>query len=68
MGRWTAIGPSLAGCHEIAIEVAAEFNRLGGEDIQVWDTAYIIDSKTDEATEYAKNALSLELVERQDED
>lgn len=59
MSKHTAFGPSLAGCHEIAVEIAEEFKRRGGEDIAVWDTEYVIESKTQDAVDYAVEALGL---------
>ncbi len=61
--RYTAIGESRAGCHEIPPSIAARFIDLGGDDIQVWDTEYVIDAHDPRAIEYAVTALCLEGVE-----
>ncbi len=57
--RITAIGPSREGCHDLPEIDPAEFHRLGGEDIQVWDTDYIIDATSQPAIDYVVNALGL---------
>ena len=66
--RFRAFGPSLAGCHEIPSEVAAGFIARGGEDIQVWDTEYIIDSVSEEAAIYAARELALTDLEEAPEE
>ena len=62
--KFTAIGPTRAGCHEIQNEIAEEFKRLGGEDIEVWDGEnYTVFSKTQAAVDYAVEALDLQFVD-----
>lgn len=62
MSKWTAVGPSLDGCHEIAPEVAERFKELGGQDIEVWGEDYVIWAYTQAACDYAVAALELSAV------
>lgn len=61
--RFLSTGPAREGCHDLPEIVPAEFHRLGGEDIQVWDgTDYILDVTDRAALDYAVRVLGLENV------
>ena len=56
-----ADGPERASCADLPEIRPARFHKLGGQDIKVWGTRYIIEADTLAAIDYVIERLSLEV-------